>query len=312
MEYFVKRFHKVAVQIFNNLDDSSLDKCKMMSPEMFQCLEKGKFFWIRLIKKYQKDLKDFPKSWRPVIEKTPVETVKEIAIAVSRFFTLPHLFQDAIHKFRWSLFTISVFHGNMLLIQHIILELGIKKVRKTELQTAIFLAASEGHVHVYEFLTRKLKNKNPKCSRMFWITNRKTPLALNIAAESGHVEMCKLIMDNLTDKNPEDGDGWTPLHSAARSGKLEVCELIMANLTDKNPTGGNGWTPLHAAARSGQVEICKLIMANLTDKNPANADGWTPLDMAKIYGHHEVCQLIEPHSTQTDKWHRSLSLDRGN
>ena len=290
MEDFMKRFHIVAVQIFNNLDDSSLDKCKMMSPEMFQCLEKGKFFWIRLIKKYRKDLKDFPISWRPVIEKTPVETVKEIAIAVSRFFTLPHLFQNAIHKFCWTLFTISVFHGNMLLIQHIILKLGIKKVRKTELQTAIFLAASEGHVHVYAFLTRKLKNKNPECFR---ITDRKTPL--HIAAESGHVETCKLIMDNLTDKNPEDGDGWTPLQRAARSGKLGVCKLIMANLTDKNPTDGNGWTPLHAAARSGHEEICKLIMANLTDKNPANGDGWTPLDMAKIYGHREVCQLIESH-----------------
>ena len=47
------------------------------------------------VKKYQRRLKDFPKLWKPVIDKTPVEKVKQIAIAVSQFFQVNHLYSNA-------------------------------------------------------------------------------------------------------------------------------------------------------------------------------------------------------------------------
>ena len=94
METFCKRFPHLAERIFDQVDDHSLDNCKEISVEVQEYLDNERFFWIRIIKKYQENLKDFPESWKPVIVKTPTEIVKQIAIAVSRFFQVRHLYSD--------------------------------------------------------------------------------------------------------------------------------------------------------------------------------------------------------------------------
>ena len=100
METFCKRFPHLAERIFDQVDqvdqvdDQSLDNCKEISVEVQEYLDNERFFWVRIIKKYQEKLKDFPKLWKPVIVKTPTEIVKQIAIAVSRFFQVRHLYSD--------------------------------------------------------------------------------------------------------------------------------------------------------------------------------------------------------------------------
>ena len=94
METICKRFPHLAERIFDQVDDQSLDNCKEISVEVQEYLDNERFFWIRIIKKYQEKLKDFPKLWKPVIVKTPTEIVKQIAIAVSRFFQVRHLYSD--------------------------------------------------------------------------------------------------------------------------------------------------------------------------------------------------------------------------
>ena len=95
METLCKRFPHLAKRIFDQVDNKSLNKCKEISGAVLEYLDSERFFWIRMIKKYQRRLKDFPKLWKPVIDKTPVEKVKQIAIAVSRFFQVNHLYSDA-------------------------------------------------------------------------------------------------------------------------------------------------------------------------------------------------------------------------
>ena len=72
-----------------------------------------------MILKTGHSLKDFPKSWKTIIDKTPVEIVKQLAIAVSRFFNNPHPYSELRGK-EWSPFTISANHGDMNLIHYII------------------------------------------------------------------------------------------------------------------------------------------------------------------------------------------------
>ena len=96
METICKRFPHLAERIFDQVDDQSLNNCKEISGEVLEYLENGRFFWIRIIKKYQSKLKDFPESWKPVIDRTPTEIVKEIGIAVSEFFQVRHLYSDKI------------------------------------------------------------------------------------------------------------------------------------------------------------------------------------------------------------------------
>ena len=344
METICNRFPHLAERIFDQVDDQSLNNCKEISEEVLEYLENERFFWIRIIKKYGGKLKDFPDLWKPVIDKTPTEIVKEIAIAVSQFFQVRHLYSDKMQDFsgpsdnfrqnfrqgrQWSLVAISANHGDLALLQFIIKKIKLKNVRKTERTNALFLAAWQGHLEVYDFLMGKLRNKNPgtvsrineenrtplhyaasnghfgTCKLIIENTSDKNPASikydgetpLHLAASNGHLKICKLIMEHLSDKNPansvEDGGEFTPFHFAARKGQLAVCQLMLDNLSDKNPaTKTARVTPLHIAARGGHVAVCKLIMENLVDKNPTSSSGTTPLNLATFFEKLEVCQLF--------------------
>ena len=244
MENLCKRFPHLAAQVFDQVDDQSLNNCKEINRRVLEHLDNERFFWIRIIKKYQARLKDFPKFWKPVIFKIPVEKVKQIAIAVSEIFQLPHLYSVYsdwpvdLHK-PWSLIAISAYHGDLVLLQFIVNKIKLKNVRKTERINALNLAADKGHLKIYEFLCRKLRDKNP-----------------------GNVSLVNRI-------------GRSPLHWAASRGHFAVCQFIIENTSNKNPANTNPKhstqnTPLHLAASNGHLEVCKLIMDNITDKNPAN------------------------------------------
>jgi ankyrin repeat protein len=329
MENLCKRFPHLAGAIFDQVDEPSLNICKEISGDVLEFLDNERFFWIRMIKKYQRRLKDFPKLWKPVVDKTSVEKLKEIAIAVSRFFQVRHLYSHRlfVRRRKWSLIAISAHQGDLALLQFIVNKIKLKNIRKSERITALFLAASKGHLEIYDLPTRKLRDKNPGNTSLLnewgrtplhWAANnghfgvckliidgtsnknpaeikndRSTPL--HWAAYNGHVEVCKLIMDNITDKNPVNGYlGETPFHCAAKQGHLAVCKLIMDNITDKNPADGYlGETPFHCAAKKGHLAICQLMVENLSDKNPASkANRLTPLHYAADAGHVEICKLI--------------------
>jgi hypothetical protein len=84
METLCKRFPHLAGSIFDHVDDKSLIKCQEISGEVLEYLNNERFFWIRIIMKHQRNLKDFPRLWKPLIDKTPVAKVKQIANAVSQ------------------------------------------------------------------------------------------------------------------------------------------------------------------------------------------------------------------------------------
>jgi hypothetical protein len=146
-----------------------INNCKEISEEVLEFLDSERFFWLRIILKYKRELKDFPKLWKPVIDKTPVAKVKQIAIAVSRFFKIPIIYiQDLLFKEvvrnrgkRWSLFEIAANHGDLALLRFIVSKIKLKNIRKTERRNALFLAASEGHLETYVFLSDNFRDKNP-------------------------------------------------------------------------------------------------------------------------------------------------------
>ena len=308
MENLCTRFPHLAGRIFDQVDDESLNNCKEISREVLEFLDNERFFWIRIIKKprgvnMKIRLKDFPKSWKPVIEKTPVEKVKQIAIAVSRFFQENHLYYNFMQynlASKFSLIVITAHHGDLALLQFIVNKIKLKNFRQTDRMSALHMVASEGHVDVYDLLTSKLRDKNPGKTSLL---NRKGQTPLHRAAENGHFAICKLIIEGTGNKNPgeikEDKD--TPLHLAAANGHLEVCKLILNKISDKNPANwSEGKTPLHFAAENGHLAVCQLMIENLSDINPNTTSigidslqaRYTPLHLAAESGHVEVCKLL--------------------
>ena len=51
-----------------------------------KCKHKEKFFWIKIISKNNGNFEEFQESWEKVISRTPVRIVKQLALAVCKFF----------------------------------------------------------------------------------------------------------------------------------------------------------------------------------------------------------------------------------
>ena len=209
---------------------------------------------------------------------------------------------------QWSLIAISANHGDLALIQFVVNKIKLKNIRQTERQIALFLVAFKEckgckrhqYLDIYDFLTSKLKDKNPgKKSPL----NKEGRTPLHYAANNGNFKLCKLIIEGTSNKNPESIKEWrntqsghTPLHYAALKGHLEICKLIMDNTTNKNPANmgliGEEETPYHYAAKRGHLAVCQLMLDNLSDKNPGTKAMVTPLHKAAWNGHLEICKLI--------------------
>ena len=240
--------------------------------------------------------------------------MKQLAIAVSRFFQCRHLYSDTQYeqrggkKIQWPLIAISANNGDLPLIQFVVNKIKLKNIRQTERQIALFLVAFKEckgckrhqYFDIYDFLTSKLKDKNPgKKSPL----NKEGRTPLHYAANNGNFRLCKLIIEGTSNKNPASIKEWgwrqsghTPLHYAALKGHLEVCKLILDHITDKNPANmgpiGEEETPYHYAAKRGHLAVCQLMLDNLTDKNPGTKCMVTPLHSAARNGHLKVCRLI--------------------
>ena len=52
MEEFLERFPEVGEEIFKQLNNQSLAKCKEVSRSQFKFLEENKVLWRRMIEKY--------------------------------------------------------------------------------------------------------------------------------------------------------------------------------------------------------------------------------------------------------------------
>ena len=87
MEDLSKRVPMLNRLILNYIDDNTLVTFEKTSREIHQVLENDKRYWIRIIKKYNGNLTKFQGSWQNVISQTPVHIVKELAVAVQKFFT---------------------------------------------------------------------------------------------------------------------------------------------------------------------------------------------------------------------------------
>jgi len=87
--------------------------------------------------------------------------------------------------------------------------------------------------------------------------------------------------------------GRTEMHVAAMTGQTKVFQTMLEEADDKNPTDDNYDTPLHLAAKGGHYTICKLIIdAGVSDKNPSNRSDETPLELATSNNHSEVGLLF--------------------
>ena len=86
MDVIQKRFPTLAVNILNILDDQSLLKYKESNRENCEFLGQERFYWIRILKKYNEYFETSKESWKMSISKIKAGFVKKLAMATMNFF----------------------------------------------------------------------------------------------------------------------------------------------------------------------------------------------------------------------------------
>ena len=249
-------------------------------------MNKERFIFKRIIKKYACGQRDFSQCWKKVIYKAPIDILKQLATAVIKFSKWGHIErqQGIRKKIQWSPLHIAAEQGHIQLVKHVHGRIFNKD--PSDVRSPLHLVAKNRDLDVCQFLINKATDLSP---RGFM---KETPL--HLAAEEGHLGFFQLLFDKLNNKFPLDCLEMTPYHKAAMYGQLEICKFIFANTPDKNPANRLGITPLHEAAETGQLEVCKFFMKNINDKNPRdNIVGNTPLHYATKSGNYvDVSRIL--------------------
>ena len=313
MEEVCQRFPLIAQKILNQVDNKTLINYKEAGRIYAAFLEKERFYWTTIIQRYNCLIGEFHDVWKKVVKQTPIEIIKELAVAVHQFpqrmfFSLkPKQFYETISYLdfvqtieqHWHPLFVAAACGSVNLCSHIIQKSGVKhlsllarapyssrRLLDQKVTPLVFAAMISEDVNVFKILLEKAEDKNPMLRQYSNWT------LLHDLANKGSSEMCRLMVDKMGDRNPQDIHGQTPYLFIASTGDVELCQILMEDLTDKNPKDHIGQTPLHAAACNGHVELCQILMENLMDKNPKDHRGQTPLHRSAWNGHVELCRIL--------------------
>ena len=294
MEEVCQRFTLIAQKILNHVDNETLINFKEAGRNNAAFCGKERYYWIRIIQRYNCFTEEHQDDWKKVVSKTPLETIKELAVAVHQYF--PPLTRNA-EGLKLHPLDIGVTCGSLNLCNHAIQTTGIVQIVYPLVVAAYLGVVNVSYpLDVFRFLLKKAEDKNPilknpMMTTAYWqhIGNR---TLLHDLTEQRHLEMCRLIVEKVEDKNPQDINGVTPYHIAAAVNDVELCKILMEHLMDKNPKDHYGQTPLDKAAYCGSLEACRFLMETCLEKNHMDDGLRSPLHLAAQNGHLEVVELF--------------------
>ena len=185
MENIFEKFPNLGGNILHCLDNKSLAHFKKVRRRWMNFTDQQKTFWIRLIEKHIGKNETFTDDWKKVVFKTPVQVVKELAVAVKKFY-------KSYENDLFSPLFIAAEQGNLGLTQYIIGKVEDKEWKDSEGYSPLYIAAQEGHLEIYRIIMENVLDKNP--------ANNEGYTPLYIAAENGHLKICKLIIKNVKNK----------------------------------------------------------------------------------------------------------------
>ena len=103
MEDLGQRHPIVIKMMMRSLDDKSLVTLKKVSRGLYRFLEEERFYWLRVIQSYNQTNIKLSISWKKLVDKTPSEMIKKLALALHQFI---HLRSTSCQK-QWPPGTVS-------------------------------------------------------------------------------------------------------------------------------------------------------------------------------------------------------------
>ena len=234
MEEVLTRFHHLGEQIFANLDDQNLTKCREVCDPWMTFLDCEKLIWTRIILSHIEETNSW--NWKKFLSTTSTPKLCKISRKIRFFYKsepICYIF-ESIHREMSPLHFAAMMDDDTSYCANLIKNDAINYPTDESGMTPLHYAAKYGYISVCQMLLEKFTDKNPKCQL------DETPFLL--AVESNNYFVCELIIrkckesyprrDLFTIINSPDNEGITPLHVAAYKGKKELVRLIMENVVD--------------------------------------------------------------------------------
>ena len=329
MDEIFARFPHIGDQIYTELDNQTLTRCRQVWDSWRTFLDSEKLLWVRSILNYIEPENSY--QWKNFTKKNPASILEEIEHGVRQFYTKYPFKIEGMSPMHF-----AAMYGNICVLKSLTNDSAISDYpRNARRRTPLHYAALNGQLEAFKILLQKYGNVNPKDEEDH------TPLFM--AARNGHFEVCQFIIEQCEKNNSSNGKrGLTPLHKAVKNGltplrlaacygHLRVCKLLYENMSsnlddeewvallriaacgEKGSDGGdydvcnffvnevrnkyfdNVDSILCSAARTGNLKICKLYVENLNiiPKNKYfQYSKPTSLHVAARKGHFEVFKVI--------------------
>ncbi len=209
--------------------------------------------------------------------------------------------------------------GNVALLNEFIEAGALLEAADDNQQTALLLAAGNGHVDAVACL---LENGADGAAR-----DAEGQAAIHAAATAGHLRVVQYLVEARTNLDEPTAAGQTPLQCAVWEGQTDVALWLVQNgadLTSRNILGDSaiasavtaefpelalrlveagvpvhlaneaGVTALHRAAASGYTDVVRALLRAGASADAKTTEGETPYDWARSEGQTEAAALLAP------------------
>jgi ankyrin repeat protein len=212
----------------------------------------------------------------------------------------------------WSVLHEAAYNGTEKIVE-LLLKFGASiRAETTKGQTALHMAAKNGHAGAVKQLLLALERKNSSLMRAATDRkNNKGKTPLHQAAKNGQDEVVQLLLRHNVDVSLTDNDGRTALHHAAkckhwtpkriswtyenRNKHDAIIRRLLQRKAQITVMDELGYMALHYAAGWGSEAVMRLLLVeHKEDVNVWNGDGDTALHVAAVTGNRDaVPPLLE-------------------
>ncbi|KAG7388808.1 Leucine-rich repeat serine/threonine-protein kinase 2 [Phytophthora boehmeriae] len=188
----------------------------------------------------------------------------------------------------------AAWEGHMDVAKYLVEQDADKEAKNNFGNTAMIMAAWNSHSDIVRFLHVEGADKETKG----YLGNT----ALLVAAERGHLEVVKYLVEHDADKESKRTEGNTALLMAAESGHLVVVRYLVENGANSACLNNdNNSALLLLLMRSDTDEgnilpIAKLLLENRTPSSQSNKQGYSARSIAKVKGYHHIAALIKEYA----------------
>ena len=276
LETISVRFPHLSEAIFGELDSPSLVSCREWNQIWKRYIDNNKILYTRIVRTKTIKADSFNLEWTQILVKIPLESLKNLVIAVCNFernfITCQYSPLHAAAQY-------GAVYGDLTLFQYTLKRMKIQNPKDGDGVTPLHIAAQLNSLVITKQILKKMNDEIPRDDAGM------TPH--HYAALNGDLVTFRTLFNHFTDKI-QQSNGVTPLYYAIEYGKLDVCKFIIKNSCQLSLQE----EPLHIAAEKGHLDVCKLLFKNMDDKNPQNSDGKTPLQIASENNHWKIAHYL--------------------